>query len=96
VDGCIAERPHLRQTFPASPAVGGNRAIGLIAHVRDRLGHDRRYAINCAKAKSELGYAPSRDLKGGLPSTLDWYLNNTAWWQTLMGRDYDQWIRKNY
>ena len=96
VDEALAERADLRAAFPAAPAAGGNRAIGLITHVRDRLGHDRRYAINYAKAQSELGYTPARDLRVGLAITLDWYLNNIRWWQALMGRDYVDWIRKNY
>ncbi len=44
------------------------------------------------KAKSELGYAPARDLATGLRATLDWYLDNTRWWQALLGRDYAAWI----
>src|SRR6202051_3332753 len=56
VDQSFGDRADLRASFPASPAAGGNRAVDLIAHVRDRLGHDRRYAINYAKAERELGY----------------------------------------
>jgi dTDP-glucose 4,6-dehydratase len=96
VDESFRERTDLGETFPASPAALGRRAVDLIAHVRDRLGHDRRYAINYAKAKSELGYAPARDLATGLRATLDWYLANTGWWQALLGRDYAEWLRKNY
>jgi dTDP-glucose 4,6-dehydratase len=96
VDGYLAERADLRQAFPASPAVNGKRAVDLIAHVRDRLGHDRRYAINYAKAARDLGYAPRRDLAAGLRATLDWYFANTRWWQALLGRDYAAWMEKNY
>ena len=64
--------------------------------MRDRLGHDRRYAIDFRKAQSELGYAPARDLAHGLRATLDWYLANTRWWQALLGRDYASWLEKNY
>jgi len=86
----------LRAAFPASPALNGKRAVELITHVRDRLGHDRRYAINYTKAKHDLGYAPARDLAAGLRSTLDWYLANTRWWRALLGRDYADWLEKNY
>jgi dTDP-glucose 4,6-dehydratase len=96
VDLRIAERPSLRVEFPVSPAASGRRAVDLIEHVRDRPGHDRRYAINCTKAKSELGYAPDQDLDGGLRSTLDWYLNNADWWRGLLGRNYAGWLEKNY
>ena len=64
----------------------GGKARDLITHVRDRLGHDRRYAIDYGKAARELGYAPGCKLEDGLASTVDWFLANTAWWQALLGR----------
>jgi dTDP-glucose 4,6-dehydratase len=76
--------------------VSGKRASDLIVHVRDRPGHDRRYAINYGKAERELKYAPGRDLTQGLRATLEWYIAHTAWWQALMGRDYAAWVQKNY
>jgi dTDP-glucose 4,6-dehydratase len=96
VDESLAERAALRGAFPSSPLVQGKKAVDLITHVRDRLGHDRRYAINFAKANRELDYSPSRDLAQGLRGTLDWYLANTAWWRALLGRDYAAWLEKNY
>jgi dTDP-glucose 4,6-dehydratase len=96
VDQSIGEGAELRSSFPASPAARGERAVDLITHVRDRLGHDRRYAINYAKATSDLGYRPARDLTSGLRETLDWYLANTQWWRALLGRDYAEWLQKNY
>jgi dTDP-D-glucose 4,6-dehydratase len=68
----------------------------LRAFQPNRPGHDRRYAIDYGKARRELGYAPSRNLAQGLRSTLDWYLGNTGWWQPLLGRDYSEWLEKNY
>jgi dTDP-glucose 4,6-dehydratase len=96
VDESCGARADLRAAFPAAPVVQAKRAIELITHVRDRLGHDRRYAINYAKAGRELGYAPARDLAKGLRTTLDWYLTNTDWWQALLGRDYAVWVEQNY
>jgi dTDP-glucose 4,6-dehydratase len=96
VDERLRERADMCAAFPASPAGQGERAVELITHVRDRLGHDRRYAINFAKAATELGYAPARDLARGLRATIDWYLANTRWWQALLGRDYAAWLAKNY
>jgi dTDP-glucose 4,6-dehydratase len=96
VDERLSKRSDLREAFPASPAVSGKRAVDLIAHVRDRLGHDRRYAIDYRKAERELRYAPGRDLARGLRATLEWYIDHTAWWQALMGRDYTAWVQKNY
>ena len=95
VDGHLAQHPD-RGRFPASPAATGRPATELITHVRDRLGHDRRYAINYAKAQRDLGYAPARNLAAGLKETLDWYLGNAGWWQALLGRDYAAWVKKNY
>jgi dTDP-glucose 4,6-dehydratase len=96
VDELLAERDELRKAFPASPAANGKQAADLITHVRDRPGHDRRYAIDYRKAARDLGYAPSRDLATGLRETLHWFLDNTRWWQPLLGRDYAAWVEKNY
>jgi dTDP-glucose 4,6-dehydratase len=97
VDECLAVQPALRAAFPASPAAAGNkRSVDLITHVRDRLGHDRRYAVNYAKAEAELGYQPRRDLPTGLRATLDWYLANRRWWQALLSHEYADWLDKNY
>ena len=95
-DVYLSKRPDLREAFPASPVVSGKRAVDLIAYVRDRPGHDRRYAINYGKAERELNYAPARDLAQGLRATMEWYIAHTAWWQALMGRDYTAWVHKNY
>jgi dTDP-glucose 4,6-dehydratase len=86
----------LRSVFPDTPSAKGRLASELITHVRDRPGHDRRYAIDYRKAQRELGYEPARDLATGLRATFEWYLANTAWWQALLGRDYKAWVEKNY
>jgi dTDP-glucose 4,6-dehydratase len=96
VDDSLGQSAELRAAFPASPAVQAGGAIDLITHVRDRPGHDRRYAINYTKAQRELGYTPARDLARGLSATLHWYLENADWWQSLLGRDYSLWVEKNY
>ena len=72
-----------RHLFPASPVFHGNRAVDLISYVRDRQGHDRRYAVDYSKAADHLGYAPCRDLAGGLESTVAWYLGETTWWENF-------------
>jgi dTDP-glucose 4,6-dehydratase len=95
-DELLGKAPDLRAAFPASPAAKGGRAVDLITHVRDRPGHDRRYAINYTKAQLDLGYSPSRDLSRGLRETLEWYLANRAWWEALLGRDYSAWLKNNY
>jgi dTDP-glucose 4,6-dehydratase len=96
VDSRLSAHSQYRDTFPAAPVFNGSRAAQLISHVRDRPGHDRRYAINYSKAARILGYSPARDLVTGLTATVDWYLREVAWWQQLLGRDYAEWLRKNY
>jgi dTDP-glucose 4,6-dehydratase len=95
-DEFLADRADLRAAYPASPAATGKQSVDLISHVRDRPGHDRRYAIDYRKAARELGYSPSRDLSRGLRETLEWYFDNRGWWQALLGRDYAVWVEKNY
>lgn len=56
----------------------------LITFVTDRLGHDRRYAINASKIKTELGWAPSVGGNDGFEKTINWYLNNETWWKPLL------------
>ncbi|HYG30303.1 MAG TPA: dTDP-glucose 4,6-dehydratase, partial [Allosphingosinicella sp.] len=64
--------------------------------VTDRPGHDRRYAIDETKIRTELGYAPARDFREGFASTLDWYLANEDWWRAVMDGSYRNWIDRNY
>jgi dTDP-glucose 4,6-dehydratase len=51
--------------------------------VTDRPGHDRRYAINAAKIKTELGWKPQHDFEDALVETINWYKQNQAWWEPL-------------
>jgi len=95
-DELIAGSAELKSAYPDSPGARGRSAAQLIEHVRDRPGHDRRYAVDYRKAQSELGYAPTRDLARGLRETLQWYLRNRSWWEALLGRDYAAWVEKNY
>jgi dTDP-glucose 4,6-dehydratase len=64
----------LVKRFPNCPSSQGNHPETLITHVKDRLGHDRRYAINADKISSSLGYSPKESFKTGLPKTLKWFL----------------------
>jgi dTDP-glucose 4,6-dehydratase len=96
VDARLREQPQLQKAFPGAPVFNGKNAVELITYVRDRPGHDRRYAIDYAKAARELNYAPAMSLKTGLRETVDWYLHNIPWWQALLGRDYADWLEKNY
>ena len=58
----------------------------LISFVKDRLGHDRRYAIDSSFAQKELKWKPRTDFKEGLEATIQWYIDNQSWWQPLLER----------
>ncbi len=68
----------------------------LITFVKDRHGHDRRYAINCDKIKKELGWGRQFDFEEGLDSTIKWYINNQVWVDRVRSGEYRKWIEKNY
>lgn len=68
----------------------------LINFVRDRPGHDRRYAINCDKIRSELGWEQSVTFAEGLEKTVAWYQDNMNWVKSIQTGEYQQWIEVNY
>ncbi|HOO70561.1 MAG TPA: dTDP-glucose 4,6-dehydratase [Spirochaetota bacterium] len=68
----------------------------LITYVKDRAGHDRRYAINCDRIKSELGWKQSYDFDRGLDMTISWYLDNSGWIENVKSGEYQKWLDKNY
>ena len=72
------------------------KITALITHVTDRLGHDRRYAIDCTKLKTELGWKRMFDFEAGLAHTVDWYLQHKAWIENVRSGEYRNWIEKNY
>jgi dTDP-glucose 4,6-dehydratase len=74
LDAHFAAAPALRQRFPKSPAAQGGASASLVGFVTDRLGHDRRYAIDSRKIERELGFRPRHEFATGLAATVDWYL----------------------
>jgi len=68
----------------------------LISHVEDRLGHDRRYAINISKVERELGWSPTETFSSGLRKTVRWYIDNGAWVDEIESGEYRNWIAKHY
>ena len=68
----------------------------LITYVKDRPGHDRRYAIDSTKLKNELGWEPSLQFEEGLNKTVDWYLNNEAWLQHVTSGEYQNYYQEQY
>lgn len=74
-----------------------NKPDDMIEYVKDRPGHDRRYAVDWSKAKEKLGYKPAFDLDSYLEKTIRWYEDNSWWWEKIMaGDDYTDWINKQY
>jgi len=86
MDNAFASDPELAARYPAAPAAQGKATESLITFVKDRAGHDRRYAIDARKAQRELGYTPHESFESGIRLTLDWFLHNEAWWQPLRAR----------
>ena len=68
----------------------------LLSYVKDRPGHDRRYALNCEKMERELGWKPSISLEDGLRQTIDWYKTNTAWLAGVRAGEYLSYYEKYY
>ena len=67
-----------------------------IAFVKDRPGHDRRYAIDAAKIERELGWTPRESFESGLERTVRWYLDNAAWLTAVTSGEYHKWVSLNY
>lgn len=67
-----------------------------ITYVKDRPGHDKRYAIDCTKIKTELGWQRKMTFEDGLNATVDWYLKNTEWVDHILSGEYTKWIDANY
>ena len=84
MDETFAGTSDLQQRFPEAPPAGGKPSSNLITHVTDRLGHDRRYAINAAKITTDLGYTPRTTFDAGIRKTVRWYLDHEDWWLKLI------------
>jgi len=76
--------------------ISAEKIRSTITYVKDRPGHDRRYAIDCSKIKKELGWKQTVNFEEGLSQTVDWYLANTQWIDSIRSGDYKKWIEKNY
>ena len=79
-----------------SPLPGGQPRRSLIIFLKDRSGHDRRYAIDCSKIERDLGWQPAETWATGFERTGDWYLANATWCAQVRSGDYQKWIATNY
>jgi dTDP-glucose 4,6-dehydratase len=89
-----AERKNIEIVKAILKLVG--KPESLIKYVTDRPGHDRRYAINPAKTKEQLGWAPAHTFEQGIEDTVRWYVNNRAWWERVMSGAYRQYYESQY
>jgi dTDP-glucose 4,6-dehydratase len=87
LDEAFKAVPDLAVRFPHAPAARGRPTADLISFVTDRLGHDRRYAIDISKIGRELGFHPAVEFTSGLSRVLNWYLDNQSWWHAVHGRE---------
>jgi dTDP-glucose 4,6-dehydratase len=90
VDEAFAAAPAHARSYPDAPPVHGRPARSLITFVKDRAGHDRRYAIDSGKARRMLGYEARHALGQGLRETLEWYLSNEEWWRSVLSGAYQK------
>jgi dTDP-glucose 4,6-dehydratase len=72
------------------------RSEALLRHVKDRPGHDRRYALNGMKFRRELGWAPTIRFEDGLRQAVDWYRTHEAWWQEILSGEYRTYYQRQY
>lgn len=72
------------------------KPYSLIKHVSDRKGHDMRYAIDPTKIHDELGWLPETKFADGIKKTIDWYLDNREWWETIVSGEYRNYYEKMY
>lgn len=92
--GGNSERTNLELTLALLGLLG--KPESLIRYVEDRLGHDRRYAIDYSKAERELEWTPQVTFERGLEETIDWYVRNARWVDRVRSGQYRQWVEKQY
>lgn len=73
-----------------------NQGEEMIEYVKDRPGHDRRYAIDFSKIKAELGWQPRMSFEEGMKQTVDWYKTNVGWWRDVKSGEYQKYYEKQY
>jgi len=92
--GSAEERPNLELAREILRLTG--HADTLLTHVKDRPGHDRRYALDHSKIRHELGWAPAIPFAAGLRHAVEWYRRNEAWWQEIVSGQYRDYYQRQY
>jgi dTDP-glucose 4,6-dehydratase len=96
IDRRFAVDTALAARFPSCPAANGGSTRELMTFVKDRPGHDRRYATSADKLAGELGFRAKTALPDGLRRTIDWYLGNEHWWRAVQTGSYRDWMKLRY
>lgn len=96
IDDVFVGNDELAKRFPNAPAVVGKATSSLITMVKDRPGHDWRYAIDASRIETELGYTLVHDFASGLHKTVTWMLENEVWWRAILDDSYLEWIEDQY
>ncbi len=96
IDAAFLTTPSLGERFPSAPAARGEVSASLIEFVRDRPGHDRRYAVDGRLLERDLGVTADYTFERGLAQTVQWYLDNEPWWRAVMDGSYQDWIERQY
>ncbi len=96
VDEAFTGQAGLAGRFPQAPPAGGETSRSRIRFVRDRPGHDRRYAIDASKIRDRLGFRPEIGFEQGLRDTVSWYLENEQWWRAVLDDSYREWVNRQY
>ena len=78
------------------PRANGKPYVDQITYVKDRPGHDRRYAIDASKVERELGWRPAETFETGIRKTVQWYLDNPVWIEGVVSGSYRDWLQKQY
>ena len=92
--GGRCEKPNIEITHLLLELIG--KPLTLIRHVKDRPGHDRRYAIDCSKAERELGWSPRIAFADGIRETIEWYRNHKDWVDTIRSGEYLKYYERQY
>jgi dTDP-glucose 4,6-dehydratase len=90
------EKPNLEVVDELRPKSDGSSYASQITYVKDRPGHDRRYAIDATKLERELGWRPAETFDTGIRKTVQWYLDNQEWTDGVLSGSYRDWLKKQY